>query len=66
MKPTDLYFHGIPKKCSNCFYYAGWWAFISKCNHYPNWATADALAKCQYQEWQPNEKLYKKYYKDEE
>ena len=60
MKTKDLYFHGIPKKCSNCFYYAGWFT-ISRCNKYPTWASEDALKKCQFQDWQPNKKLYKKY-----
>jgi hypothetical protein len=64
MEAKDLYYHGIAKDCSNCFYRVKWparWFTLSKCNKHPAWLTEDALKTCQYNEWQPKEELYRRY-----
>ena len=61
-KYDNLYYHGMPKKCNNCFYLKRF-GFFSRCNKYPAWLTSDALKSCQYKEWVPNEKLYQRFEK---
>jgi hypothetical protein len=67
MKPSDikkLYYYGEAKSCDNCFYLvkrSKKWFTLSRCNKHPTWLTEDALKRCQYQEWMPNEKLVKKH-----
>jgi hypothetical protein len=68
VKIKELYYHGVPKDCANCFYRARLplrWFTLSKCNKYPNWLTGDAMAECKYKEWIPNGELVKKYEKEE-
>ena len=59
----ELYYNDLAKDCKNCVHYRSWTIALSKCKLFPNWLTADAFKTCQYDDWQPNQKLYDKFEK---
>lgn len=60
--PTEdsLFFKGVAKNCSNCFFYRRNLLFPNDCTKHPQWTLDASLTDCQYRQWQPNHKLHYK------